>query len=235
MAERKRWCSMTTKNVVTEQPQPIQWQLLSDNNGHNNIFVAKKNEVYVIEGQFREFWLSNTLTDGYYDFHLADSEEANSNYKEFDRTHSFSSLEAATDFFFKNTSKIKSPVPLEDITTIQDFLDFSGLKKESVKSVLDEILSRSREELFSTKPDELDKYWHFKFNPNLPIELNLYNFHQHLETYSSNCRKWEEHHNGSSGVVGRLRDKHLMPKIREFVYSFSPQANIIREAVDRNA
>ena len=52
-------------------------------------------------------------------------------------------------------------------------------------------------------------------------EWNLYKFSDALEMYKSRCRRWEEHHNGSSCVVERVRDKYLMPKIKDFLTKVS--------------
>jgi len=63
---------------------------------------------------------------------------------------------------------------------------------------------------------DLEDRWHFKFNPALSLERTLYEFHGMLTLYAGSCRRWEEMHNGRSCVVERVRDKYIMPKIREF-------------------
>ncbi len=63
---------------------------------------------------------------------------------------------------------------------------------------------------------DLDDRWHFEFDPNQILEVNIYRFHGMLTLYGGSCRRWEEMHNGSGCVVERVRDKYLMPKIREF-------------------
>lgn len=94
------------------------------------------------------------------------------------------------------------------------------ITEKDVENVLTSILQRSNDELLSCKEDELDgKYFHFKWNDNKPDHLNLYEFYQCLYLFSSSVRKWEEHHNGSCCVVERVRDKYLMPKIKEFLFN----------------
>ena len=67
-----------------------------------------------------------------------------------------------------------------------------------------------------TEADLADR-WFFKFDPDASLERNMYLFHDRLTLYAGSCRRWEEMHNGSMCVVERVRDKYIMPKIREFV------------------
>jgi hypothetical protein len=87
---------------------------------------------------------------------------------------------------------------------------------ESIKTVLGSIAAASESELQSKTQAELETYWHFRWDDSAPLERNLYYFHDMLELYGNFCRRWEEHHNGSSCVVERVRDTYLMPKICEF-------------------
>ena len=89
------------------------------------------------------------------------------------------------------------------------------LKKE-IGDVLTGIVRRANEELLALTEAELSSRWYFTYDPGLSIGWNLYQFSSTLEDYKRSCRRWEEHHNGSSCVVERVRDKYLMPKIREF-------------------
>jgi hypothetical protein len=73
------------------------------------------------------------------------------------------------------------------------------------------------DELFATPPDGLDCYWFFRWDATKSPEWNTYQFHDLLKLYGAQCRRWEEHHHGSCCVVERVRDKYLMPKIREFL------------------
>lgn len=72
-------------------------------------------------------------------------------------------------------------------------------------------------ELYSKNVSELEEYWHFRWDENASLEVNMYHFHEMLKLYEYFCNRWEEHHNGSICIVERVRDKFLMPKIREFV------------------
>ena len=73
------------------------------------------------------------------------------------------------------------------------------------------------DELYGKEAAELEEYWHFRWNEKSSLEVNTYRFHDALKLYGNFCRRWEEKHNGSLCVVERVRDKYLMPKIREFV------------------
>lgn len=86
--------------------------------------------------------------------------------------------------------------------------DLGNVIKSFVKTFDEETVNRSQE--------ELESYWFFKWNETKTVEQNIYEFYKMLGLYESQCRKWEEHHNGSCCVVERVRDRYLMPKIKEF-------------------
>lgn len=58
--------------------------------------------------------------------------------------------------------------------------------------------------------------WYFQWEPERSMTWNIYKFHGCLSLYGGSCRRWEEMHNGHVCVVERVRDKYLMPKIKEF-------------------
>ena len=89
--------------------------------------------------------------------------------------------------------------------------------EKAIGNVLTNLYSSFQAELFSKTQAGLEDYWHFKFSDKTSPVLNIYEFHEMLELYSDSCRRWEEHHNGPCCVVERVRDKYLIPKIREFV------------------
>lgn len=88
--------------------------------------------------------------------------------------------------------------------------------EKSIGDVLTGIVRRADEELLSLTEQGLASRWYFAYEPKHSIAWNIYQFSGALESYKRSCRRWEEHHNGSSCVVERVRDKYLMPKIREF-------------------
>ena len=90
-------------------------------------------------------------------------------------------------------------------------------REEAIHQVITSIVKRGNDELFAKTESELEEYWHFKWNPKDSAEWNTYQFHSLLKLYGSFCREWEERHNGSCCVVERVRDKYLMPKIRDFI------------------
>ena len=88
---------------------------------------------------------------------------------------------------------------------------------ESIKKVITSIAGVFQEELFACSEQDLEKYWYFKFAPKLPLSSIVYDFFCNLELYRGFCRRWEEYTNGSCCVVERVRDKYLIPKIKEFI------------------
>lgn len=89
---------------------------------------------------------------------------------------------------------------------------------ETLKQVITSLDDVFDKELFAVPANKLEEnYYHFKWDPMETAEWNTYKFHDLLKLYGSFCRRWEEHHNGSCCVVERVRDKYLMPKIRDFI------------------
>jgi len=88
--------------------------------------------------------------------------------------------------------------------------------QETMKVVCDSILDREQNELYSCSQEELDNYWFFVYDQTKSLTYNLYHFTECLTLYKSKCRRWEEHHNGISCVVERVRDKYIYPKLKEF-------------------
>ena len=91
------------------------------------------------------------------------------------------------------------------------------ITKNDIDAVLRSILEQADDELISTKNQDLEKYFFFRYDVNHSKEWNLYKFSDALEMYKARCRRWEEFHYGSSCVVERVRDKYLMPKIKDFL------------------
>ena len=91
------------------------------------------------------------------------------------------------------------------------------ITKEDLEKTMTAILDSSNKELFEKKESELEEYWFFKWDVSATLEWNLYQFHDLLKLYGNFCRRWEEKHHGHVCVVERVRDKYLMPKIREFI------------------
>lgn len=89
--------------------------------------------------------------------------------------------------------------------------------QKEIGDVINGILAGAEKELQEMSESQLERYWFFKWDDSKSKEWNTYQFHDLLKLYGSQCRRWEEKHNGSCCVVERVRDKYLMPKIREFV------------------
>lgn len=91
------------------------------------------------------------------------------------------------------------------------------LAAENIGHVLTNIGKTFDDELIALPESELEQRFLFKWDDQESIEWNTYKFSDMLEMYKRSCRRWEEHHNGSCCVVERVRDKYLMPKVREFL------------------
>ena len=89
--------------------------------------------------------------------------------------------------------------------------------EKDIGNVITSMMKSFDDELFQKTEAELEENWFFKWDDKASLEWNTYQFHDLLKLYSSFCRRWEEKHNGSCCVVERVRDKYLMPKIRQFV------------------
>lgn len=95
------------------------------------------------------------------------------------------------------------------------------ITKDDIGAVLSGILKSADKELLETPNDELVRYFYFEYDDTKSKQWNLYKFSDALEMYKERCRRWEEFHNGYSCVVERVRDKYLMPKIKDFLAKVS--------------
>ena len=92
-----------------------------------------------------------------------------------------------------------------------------NVTKEHIEEVLTALSDRANSELLALSADEIAAKWHWNWDDGSSIEWNTYHFSRELEAYKRRCRKWEEHHNGPCCVVERVRDKYVMPRVREFI------------------
>jgi hypothetical protein len=91
------------------------------------------------------------------------------------------------------------------------------INKEVIGEAITSILTRSEAELLALTTEQLQEQWYFRWDNGASVEWNLYKFNDALAMFKRRCRTWEEHHNGPSCVVERVREKYLMPHIREIV------------------
>lgn len=91
-----------------------------------------------------------------------------------------------------------------------------GVTEKALNEVFSSILSNAQDELQSMRQQDLERLWFFKHEPERGVAWNLYQFNSMLDLYRRKCRQWEEMHHGCTSVVERVRDRYLMPKIREF-------------------
>ncbi len=91
------------------------------------------------------------------------------------------------------------------------------ITKEDIKDTINALAQSFDDELANQSQEDLEKYWHFKWDADASDETNLYNFHDMLDLYSKHCRRWAVRQRGSCCVVEWVRDTYLMPKIQEFL------------------
>lgn len=89
--------------------------------------------------------------------------------------------------------------------------------KEQIGDVLTSLAARADSELMALEEAELAAQWYWRWEEGRSIEWNTYMFSDILELHKWRCRRWEEHHNGHCCVVERVRDKYVMPRVREFL------------------
>lgn len=89
--------------------------------------------------------------------------------------------------------------------------------QEQIGEVLTSLVASSDKALLELSEVELYGQWLWQWDDNCSIEWNTYKFSDMLEIHKRRCRRWEEQHNGNCCVVERVRDKYLMPRVREFV------------------
>ena len=99
--------------------------------------------------------------------------------------------------------------------------ELKTLTKEDLGNAITAIHDAFQEELFSKSHNELEQYWHFKYDETASDEKNLYHFYDMLKLYGGFCRRWEEHTGGHMCVVERVRDKYIMPKVKQFVTAWN--------------
>ena len=102
--------------------------------------------------------------------------------------------------------------------------DEKEVTEKGIGKVITALSQSFDDELYSKEAAELEEYWFFAWDDKFSLEVNTYHFYDLLKLYGSFCRRWEEKHNGSMCVVERVRDKYLMPKIREFVRQLTSRA-----------
>ena len=89
--------------------------------------------------------------------------------------------------------------------------------KEQIGEVLTLLAERTNGELLALSADAIAAEWYWRWEDGRSIEWNTYMFADTLELHKRRWRRWEEHHNGSCCVVERVRDKYVMPRVREFL------------------
>lgn len=88
--------------------------------------------------------------------------------------------------------------------------------EKDIDKALTDILRRVEAEYQTMSEVDLEQCWYFQYDSDRSIAFNMYLFYDRLSLYAGSCRRWEEIHNGTCCVVERVRDKYIIPKIKEF-------------------
>lgn len=89
--------------------------------------------------------------------------------------------------------------------------------QEQIGGMLTEIASRADSEMMNLEDAELSAQWYWRWEDGRSIEWNTYKFSDALEAHKWRCSRWEARHNGGCFVVERVREKYVMPRVREFL------------------
>ena len=92
-----------------------------------------------------------------------------------------------------------------------------SVTKEEIGEVITGLVVSFDTDLLALSADEIAAEWYWRWEEDRSIEWNTYKFSDILELHKRRWRRWEEHHNGSCCVVERVRDKYVMPRVREFL------------------
>ncbi|MEN9490782.1 MAG: hypothetical protein RJA63_1231 [Pseudomonadota bacterium] len=111
----------------------------------------------------------------------------------------------------------KDKDPMQQMTCGADFGEMMEPTQEQIGDVLTAIAARADSELMALEDTALAAEWYWRWEEGRSIEWNTYKFSDALEAHKWRCRRWEERHNGSCCVVERVRDKYVMPRVREFL------------------
>lgn len=93
--------------------------------------------------------------------------------------------------------------------------------QEQIGNVLAAIVATADAELMALSADDIAAEWYWRWEEDRSIEWNTYKFSHILELHKKRWRRWEERHNGSCCVVERVRDKYVMPRVREFLLALA--------------
>ena len=89
--------------------------------------------------------------------------------------------------------------------------------KEDIGKALTSLVEAQEADLLALSADEIAAEWYWRWEDKRSVEWNTYKFSDVLELHKRRWRRWEDHHNGSCCVVERVRDKYVMPRVREFL------------------
>ena len=92
-----------------------------------------------------------------------------------------------------------------------------SVTKEHIEDVITGLAASFDADLLALSADEIAAEWYWRWDEGRGREWNTYQFSGALELHKRRWRKWEEHHNGPCCVVERVRDKYVMPRVREFL------------------
>ena len=104
--------------------------------------------------------------------------------------------------------------------------------KEQIGDVITALVKGADNELLALTETEVAGQWYWRWEEGRSLEWNTYKFSDALEMHKRRCRRWEEYHNGNCCVVERVRDKYVMPRVREFLAAVAAHNAELRGATD---
>lgn len=102
--------------------------------------------------------------------------------------------------------------------------------QEQIGDVITAMLKGADNELLALTEADITSQWYCRWEEGQSAEWNTYKFSDLLELHKRQCRRWEEHHNGHGCVVERVRDKYVMPRVREFLVELAAHNAELRGA-----
>ncbi|WP_231365803.1 MULTISPECIES: hypothetical protein [unclassified Thioalkalivibrio] len=91
------------------------------------------------------------------------------------------------------------------------------MDESDIKAVMEDLADSFDKDLLALSAEEIAAEWYWSWDAGQSVEWNTYQFSDILELHKRRWRRWEEHHNGSVMVVERVRDRYVMPRVREFL------------------
>lgn len=103
------------------------------------------------------------------------------------------------------------------------------LTKDQIGKAITSLAASFDADLLALSADEIADEWYWRWEEGRSVEWNVYTFTDTLALHRRRWRRWEEHHHGSCCVVEHVRDKYVMPRIREFLAELATHQRLREE------